>query len=275
MFKISDFPTGTEVVIYPEWAAGRHGGGPDGVLGYVANVAVAHVEGIGDVECLMVYRHDNVKGAGPDGTWVCPVFAVEPYNLLDGTPVDVRTYPNGWDTRTLYDAGRHPRVGVRMRSMEDRRVEFLAQHSRMPVSNTPKQHDLIAETDPPEGYAYDSEGTLHKLNDGGRYASPLPNDSAARKELPIGKVFFGMFPAAMVGVTENVMAGNRKHLGDDPDVPKHDRSKSADHLDCIMRHAMDGDIEAVATRALMWLQEVRESEGAPRAPRAFNFPDKG
>lgn len=135
--------------------------------------------------------------------------------------------------------------------------------------------DHLASTDPEEGYAYDSGGSLHKLNDGARYASPLPNDSAKRKELPIGKVFFGMFPAAMVGVTENVMAGNVKHLGADADIPRHDRSKSADHLDCIMRHAMDGDVEAVATRALMWLQEVREAEGAPRAPRAFNFPDQG
>lgn len=270
MQKISDFPIGTDVVIYPEWASGRHGHHAQGVLGRVVGIDVAEVNGLGNIECLMVARHDRVIGAGPDGAWVCPVFSVEPYDIPSGEWVYQRILTD-WSNKVIHDARVHNRLDVRMRPMEIRRAAWEAGRPARPLEAP--QHDLTAYTDPPDGYAYDSEGTLHQLNDGGRYASPLPNDSAARKELPIGKVFFGMFPAAMVGVTENVMAGNRKHLGDDPDVPKHDRSKSADHLDCIMRHAMDGDIEAVATRALMWLQEVREAEGAPRAPRAFNFPD--
>lgn len=267
MQQLSDFPIGKDVVIYPEWAAGRQGSSPTGALGRVVSHETAHVEGVGEIECLMVARDDRTRGAGPDGAWVCPVFTVEPYRIPEFSPVDLYKFPE-WESSVLYDPRIHNRLNVRMRPMAERRAEWEEHRARLPEA---PQHDLTAETDPPEGYAYDSEGTMHKLNDGGRYASPLPNDSAARKELPLGKVFFGMFPAAMVGVTENVMAGNRKHLGDDPDIPKHDRSKSADHLDCIMRHAMDGDIEAVATRALMWLQEVREAEGAPRAPRAFNF----
>jgi len=99
------------------------------------------------------------------------------------------------------------------------------------------------------------------------------------------------FPAALAGVAKMSLAGNAQHH---PEARlHHDRTKSTDHGDCIMRHLMDlGDClaaldrcaapetaelvdralkeaSAVAWRALALSQELHEAfGGAPVAPNA-------
>lgn len=104
------------------------------------------------------------------------------------------------------------------------------------------------------------------LNDGARFPSPLPNDSAARKEYPLFDVLFGQFPAAVTALAHHSYNGNQKH---NPGQPiQHARNKSTDHQNCILRHLMEGDYEAVVWRSMALLQEKLEEEGAPVAPRA-------
>lgn len=104
------------------------------------------------------------------------------------------------------------------------------------------------------------------LNDGARFPSPLPNDSAARKEYPLFDVLFGQFPAAVTALAHHSYKGNEKH---NPGQPiQHARNKSTDHANCILRHLMEGDYEAVVWRSMALLQEKLEEEGAPVAPRA-------
>lgn len=110
----------------------------------------------------------------------------------------------------------------------------------------------------------------HPINDGARFPSTLPNDSAARKQYPIHDVLFGQFPAAVVAVAHHSWKGNNKH---NPGLPLQDnRSKSMDDADCILRHLAEGDYEGVAWRALRLLQRKLEAEGAPIAPLATNLP---
>ena len=107
----------------------------------------------------------------------------------------------------------------------------------------------------------------HELNEGARFPSTLPNNSAERKTYPLYSVLFGMFPSALVAVAKHAYNGNARHNG--PDAPVQDaRDKSTDDADCIMRHLLEGDYEGVAWRALRLLQKTLEDEGAPVAPRA-------
>lgn len=116
----------------------------------------------------------------------------------------------------------------------------------------------------------------------------LPTDSARRKEFPVLSGFIKYFPAAIAGVANTSKLGNDKH--NPGQELHHDRSKSMDHGDCIVRHLMDvEDLIAAAKkhpnksayeqeilleasslvwRALAYSQELHEKYGAPLAPSA-------
>lgn len=104
-----------------------------------------------------------------------------------------------------------------------------------------------------------------------------PQTSADRKEHPVYAGFVQYFPAAMFLVARLSKKGNDKH---NPGQPlHHNRSKSVDHGDCLVRHQTDvGTIDPdsnmdhaveVAWRAMAQLQELAEKQyGWPKAPRA-------
>lgn len=103
--------------------------------------------------------------------------------------------------------------------------------------------------------------------------SVLPTDSNARKEIPVCTGVLDYFPAAIAEVARVSKAGNTKH---NPGKPMHhNRSKSSDHADTIVRHLMErGTVDPsdgqrhsakVAWRSLAMLQEELEAEGAPKA----------
>lgn len=107
----------------------------------------------------------------------------------------------------------------------------------------------------------------------------LPDDSAARKALPLARGLLDYFPAACAAVSEVSRVGNDKHNPGEP--MHHARGKSSDHADCIMRHLVDRGTTytelvngqpvpmrhsaALAWRAMALLQEELEAEGAPLA----------
>ena len=96
-----------------------------------------------------------------------------------------------------------------------------------------------------------------------RVASPLPADSAERKMFPLCAGLLDYFPAALAAVSKHSYMGNEKH---NPGQPLHwSRGKSADHLDALLRHVMERDLEGAAWRALAALQMQLEAEGAPVA----------
>lgn len=98
----------------------------------------------------------------------------------------------------------------------------------------------------------------------------FPNDPAERKLYPIFSGFLSYFPSAVVAVSHHIVEGNAQHnLGSEL---YWDRSKSTDHLDCAIRHSMEGDLVAAAWRILAALQMKLEAEGAPIAPAARNCP---
>jgi hypothetical protein len=124
----------------------------------------------------------------------------------------------------------------------------------------------------------------------------LPTDSDERKGVPLFSGVLKYAPAALAGVARISKRGNDKH--NPGQEMHHARGKSADHADCILRHAVDvADIEAhivrnfdtdpdvwaqsedvktlldevsqLAWRALMWSQDLHERYGrAPLAPGA-------
>lgn len=104
----------------------------------------------------------------------------------------------------------------------------------------------------------------------------LPEDSAARKDLPIVTGVLDYFPAALAEVAKVSKAGNDKHNPGEP--LHHARSKSHDHADALVRHLMQrGEFDEVggvrlrhtaeaAWRALALLQQEIEDDGdAPLA----------
>lgn len=98
---------------------------------------------------------------------------------------------------------------------------------------------------------------------------PLTNDAKERKATPIYSGVVKYFPLALAEVARVSKAGNDQH---NPGQPLHwDKSKSTDHLDCIMRHisdagTMDSDGQRhsakVAWRALAAL-EMELTEEVP------------
>lgn len=92
--------------------------------------------------------------------------------------------------------------------------------------------------------------------------SILPTEPKLRKLIPLCTGCVDYFPDALAAVAELSRIGNEQH---NPGRPLHwDRSKSADHADCLMRHLIQrGTIDTdgvrhsakVAWRALALLQE--------------------
>jgi hypothetical protein len=95
----------------------------------------------------------------------------------------------------------------------------------------------------------------------------LPNVAADRKQYPIVTGVVDYFPLAIAEIARLSKIGNDQH---NPGQPLHwDRSKSADHADCLGRHLVQrGTIDTdgvshttkVAWRALALLQEELEAE---------------
>lgn len=62
----------------------------------------------------------------------------------------------------------------------------------------------------------------------------LPSDSTERKNVPLYGGLVAYFPNALIAVAKVSVAGSQQHH---PGEPLHwDRSKSADHADCLLRH---------------------------------------
>lgn len=98
-------------------------------------------------------------------------------------------------------------------------------------------------------------------------SSSVPTDPKERKDLPIFSGVIKYFPDALLAVAEVSKKGNDQHnLGQ----PLHwAKEKSNDHLDAMLRHAMDSgtfDVDGgrhsakMAWRALAELQTEIESE---------------
>jgi hypothetical protein len=98
--------------------------------------------------------------------------------------------------------------------------------------------------------------------------SLFPDDSAARKTYPVFSGLVQYFPAALAAVAHHSYEGNQKH---NPGLPlHHDRAKSGDEADALLRHLIEADYVGVAWRALSLLQKHLEACGAPIAPAARN-----
>jgi hypothetical protein len=90
----------------------------------------------------------------------------------------------------------------------------------------------------------------------------LGTDKKERKAIPIATGCLDYFPLALAEIARVSLAGNRQHNGDGQ--PLHwDRTKSADHADCLMRHFIEREgvdidgmlhLTKVAWRALAMLQ---------------------
>ena len=105
------------------------------------------------------------------------------------------------------------------------------------------------------------------LNHGARFPTILPNGSAERKEYPLGSVWFGQFPSAMVALARHSWEGNNKH---NPGMSlRDDRTKSNDDLECALRHLLEGDYRGAHWRVARLHQKQLEAEGAPVAPLAY------
>ena len=171
------------------------------------------------------------------------------YTLRNGGEVTVYTYSDG-SYRGVY-----PWIGlfegISHRWMRDGKfIEGEALHAK----------DIVAEKIAP-----------NKVSN-----NILPEDSDARKDIPICTGVVDYFPAALAEVAKISKFGNDKH---NPGQPLNwSRNKSLDHADCIMRHLVDrgGFAEdgtrhsaALAWRALALLQDELEREGAPvpKTPR--------
>jgi len=78
--------------------------------------------------------------------------------------------------------------------------------------------------------------------------SILPTDPKERKKYPMYSGLILNFPNALAGVAHLSYLGSQQHH---PNKPLHwDKDKSADELDALIRHIIDGDWDAVAWRAL-------------------------
>jgi hypothetical protein len=96
----------------------------------------------------------------------------------------------------------------------------------------------------------------------------FPEDSVERKAYPVYSGLLQYFPSALAAVAHHSHAGNDKHHPGQP--LHHDRAKSDDEADALVRHLMEGDYTGMAWRALALLQKHLEAEGAAIAPAARN-----
>lgn len=102
----------------------------------------------------------------------------------------------------------------------------------------------------------------------------LSSSATYRKASPMAEGLLWYFPNALAEVARVSKAGNDQH---NPGKPlHHDRDKSGDHADCIIRHLVDaGKMDSdgqrhtakVAWRALALLQEELERDLGLPLPR--------
>lgn len=96
----------------------------------------------------------------------------------------------------------------------------------------------------------------------------FPEDSAERKTYPVYSGVLAYFPSALAAIARHSYLGNEKH---NPGQPlHHDRAKSGDEADALVRHLMEADYVGMAWRALALLQKHCEANGSPIAPGARN-----
>jgi hypothetical protein len=96
----------------------------------------------------------------------------------------------------------------------------------------------------------------------------FPDDSDARKTYPVYSGLLQYFPSALAAVANHSFKGNEKH--NPGQELHHDRAKSGDEADALVRHLMEGDYVGMAWRALSLLQKHEEATGKPVAPAARN-----
>lgn len=82
----------------------------------------------------------------------------------------------------------------------------------------------------------------------------LPTDPKARKGLPVYSGVLMYFPDAIAAVAAVSKAGNDQH---NPGQPLHwARGKSTDHMDCLIRHAIDHGIDPIDTDGMYHLAKA-------------------
>jgi|TARA_R110000851_G_scaffold38098_5_gene97964 hypothetical protein len=89
----------------------------------------------------------------------------------------------------------------------------------------------------------------------------LTHDNEKRKRLPLftGAVMY--FPDALLAVSHVSVGGNNQYH---PEKHLHwDKNQPHDHLDSLMRHAVEGEWEKVAWRALAQLQNEIDNGYVP------------
>lgn len=96
----------------------------------------------------------------------------------------------------------------------------------------------------------------------------FPEDSDARKTYPLYGGLLAYFPSALAKIAHHSYLGNEVH--NPGQALHHDRAKSGDEADALVRHLMEGDYVGMAWRALSLLQKDLEAKGAPIAPAARN-----
>ena len=85
--------------------------------------------------------------------------------------------------------------------------------------------------------------------------TPLPEDSAQRKEYPMYRGLFRYFPKALAAVSNHSFKGGQQH---GHESLHWDRSKSSDDPDALLRHVLEEDWHGAAWRALACLEKHLE-----------------
>ena len=83
----------------------------------------------------------------------------------------------------------------------------------------------------------------------------LPTDAEERKKFPMFSGLDAYFPNALACVARLSWEGHRQHFKDAPESPlRWDKTKSADELDALKRHLIQGEWAQVAWRALAHME---------------------
>jgi len=82
----------------------------------------------------------------------------------------------------------------------------------------------------------------------------MPSDSEERKRVPLFSGLLRYFPNALVAVARRSQEGNDQHH---PGTELHwDKAKSSDSADALLRHLVEGELDALAWRALETLERA-------------------
>jgi hypothetical protein len=300
---INHLTVGSRVVIKHACAADKHGTTQGAVFGKITGTGVAAVGPEGKpTEGFLVAREDGQIGVGPGGEWFCapedlepeilPMFAHVVLSPAEEGAMRGRVVGTYYDQpaaavtyRVCYDDGKFgyyvPRLDLELvvAASAERPVAPVAEVTApaaaavapaaaaapavaaVPEPVLPPAPRLVAEM------ADWNHDMSVPLNHGARFPTILPNDSAERKEYPLGSVWFGQFPSAMVALARHSWEGNNKH---NPGMSlRDDRTKSNDDLECALRHLLEGDYRGAHWRVARLHQKQLEAEGAPVAPLAY------